>query len=228
MSTDLYSALSGARAAWRQMESIATNVSNANTAGFKSQRLRFEMFEQNGEAYVRAEEAPRDMRSGALERTGVPTDLALQGDGFFMVGDGHGTRLTRAGQFVMGPDGSLNTPNGRPVLGENGAVFIPPGETPRIDETGVIHTEQSGIIDRLRVVNAAAIPVGNGLWEAQGPIQDVETPHVVQGAIERSNVDSMTMMVELVEASRYFEAFQKAMQTSDELDQRLNQSGGRT
>jgi flagellar basal-body rod protein FlgF len=58
-----------------------------------------------------------------------------------------------------------------------------------------------------------------------GSVEDVEIM-VVQGAIERSNVDGMTMMVELIEASRYFEAFQKAMQTSDELDQRLNQSGG--
>jgi flagellar basal-body rod protein FlgF len=225
MSAEIYAALSGARSSWRQMETIASNVSNVNTAGFKAQRVSFEMYEQNGEAYSRAVEAPRDMSSGGLERTEVPTDLALQGDGFFMIGDGEAFRLTRAGRFVQGPDGALMTPDGHPVMGESGPIVIPPGETPRVDETGMIHTEKSGAIDRLRLVNGPAHPVGANLWEPVGSVEDVEIM-VVQGAIERSNVDGMTMMVELIEASRYFEAFQKAMQTSDELDQRLNQSGG--
>ena len=225
MSADIYAALSGARASWRQMETIASNVSNVNTAGFKAQRMSFEMYEQDGEAYARAVDAPRDMSSGALERTEVPTDLALQGEGFFMIGEGESFRLTRAGRFVQGPDGTLMTPDGHPVMGENGPIVIPPGETPRVDETGTIHTEKSGVIDRLRLVNGPAHPVGANLWEPVGPVQDANVM-VVQGAIERSNVDGMTMMVELIESSRYFEAFQKAMQTSDELDQRLNQSGG--
>ena len=225
MSAEIYAALSGARSSWRQMETIASNVANVSTAGFKAQRVTFEMYEQNGEAYSRAVEAPRDMRSGALERTDVPTDLALQGEGFFMIGDGEAFRLTRSGQFMQGPDGTLMTPDGHPVMGESGPIVIPPGETPRVDETGMVHTEQSGAIDRLRLVNGPAHPVGANLWEPLGSVEDVEIM-VVQGAIEKSNVDGMTMMVELIESSRYFEAFQKAMQTSDELDQRLNQSGG--
>jgi flagellar basal-body rod protein FlgF len=79
-------------------------------------------------------------------------------------------------------------------------------------------------LDRLRIVSAANLaPMGGTSWRADSPVYEVEGVEVVQGSLESSNTDPMRSMTELMEASRYFEAYQKAMQTSDQLDGQLYQ-----
>ncbi len=226
MGQDLYSALSGAYTSMRRLDTVATNLANASTTGYKSQRLTIEGTGGDG-AYARIAEGLYDHSDGAVERTDHPTDVALQGQGWIAVDHGDGMLLTRDGRLRTSPDGLLTAPGGRPVLGQNGTIQVPPGETVRIDTDGTVVASQSGAIDRIRLVVADAEPLGGNLWEPAGPIFEAEEGevHLVPGALEGSNVDPMRAMVELVEASRTFEVFQKAMQASDESDARLNEMG---
>jgi flagellar basal-body rod protein FlgF len=224
MGQDLYAALSGAYTSLRRLDTVSANLANTTTTGYKSQRLTVESTGAEG-AYARIAEGVRDMSDGAVQRTEHPTDVAIQGPGWLTVDHGDGVLLTRDGRLRPDADGTLLASNGRPVLGEHGVITVPPGETIRIEADGTVVGSQSGPIDRLRLVEATASPVGGNFWQPDGPVLEQTTARLVPGALEASNVDPMRAMVELVEASRTFEAFQKAMQTSDETDARLNELG---
>jgi flagellar basal-body rod protein FlgF len=226
MGQDLYSALSGAYTSMRRLDTVAQNLANVSTTGYKSQRLTIESVGEHN-AYARIAQGQYDLSDGAIQRTDHPTDVAVQGEGWLVLDHGEGVLLTRDGRLRPDPEGTLRDPNGRAVLGELGPIQVPFGETVRIEADGTVVASQTGPLDRLRVVSADAVPMGGNVWEPQGPVVDLTEGeiHLVPGAVEGSNVDPMRAMVELVEASRTFEAFQKAMQTSDDTDARLNELG---
>ena len=216
---DLYTSFSGASAAWRQLELIANNVANANTQGFREQRQRFELV---GETTVQASGTIYNRDDGELATDGVATHLALRGEGFFALGDG---TATRDGGFRLDPEGQLVTVEGTPVLTDGGPVQLDPGETMTVSAEGLVTGSLSGEVGRLQIVLLAnATPLGGGRWS--GTATPTEGTVVVQGAREGSNVDAMRAMVELIEASRFFEAQEKVMQTSDEMHARLNRVKG--
>jgi len=230
MSRDIYSSLSGARAAQYQMDLIAQNVANANTNGYKELRVAFEQegsgFGPLGQTMTAESETRADMRNGSIRIDRDPNHLALQGEGFFVVSANGRELLTRAGAFQRNEEGQLLTSDGHVLLGEGGAIEIPPEEDFRVANDGRVFTDESGEIGKIRIVDVDQVtPIGSSLWRADTPMENSEA-EVIQGALESSNVNPLRAMVELVEASRMFEAFQKAMQASDELDSKLNQMGG--
>ena len=229
MSSDLYTSLSGAAATWAQMEVISNNLANVSTTGFKGQRVGFKAvgptFSDLGQVYAEPAKQMQDLRDGNLARDQNPYHLALQGEGFFSVTTAGRSYLTRDGTFSLNQERQLVTVDGDLVMGEGGAIEVPEGEEIRISEDGTIYGSESGEIDKLRIVMAQARQIGGNLWEASGP-QLEGSAKVIQGALESSNVNPMGAMVELIEANRYFESYQKLMQASDELDHRLNRSGG--
>lgn len=218
MSADLYAAYTGARAAWRNLEVISGNVANAGTAGFREQRVRFE----DTLGAVQASAGGWTKTDGNLIQDGVDTHLALRGDGFFALGDG---TYTRDGAFSIDIEGRLVTVSGTPVLGEGGPLTLEPGERMTVAADGTVTGSASGEVGKLNIVRLQdGTPVGGNRWTATATTPAAVT--VVQGAREGSNVDPMRSMVELVEASRAFEAQQKMMQSSDEAWARLNQLKG--
>lgn len=226
MGRDLYSALSGAFGALRRLDVVANNLANVNSTGFKRERMAFEATGP-GQAYARVADGMYDQRDGGLTPTGSPLDVALRGTGWFLV-DGvpgvGGPVLTRDGHFHVDPStGVLRNDTGGAVLGTEGPIVVPPGQTVQIDEDGAVRGED-GVIDTLRVVEAAAEPLGNNLWTSTGTLVD-KTGTFVPGALEKSNVEPTVAMVELIQASRTFEMLQNVMRTSDELDSRLNSFG---
>ncbi len=229
MSRDIYVALSGARTAMRQLDVVANNLSNVSTTGFKAARTSFRVDGPNGHAlgksYAITDNVTAYAGDGPLIATDNPLDLALQGDGYFAVQVGEERLLTRDGHFTMDEEGFLRTGAGSQVLGQGGVIEIPPGETIEVTEDGRVIASASGYIDTLALARGPARPAGGNLWTPAGPMEDA-TPQVIQGALEGSNTNPMQAMVELIEASRYFEAYQKAMQASDGMDERLNRSGG--
>jgi flagellar basal-body rod protein FlgG len=142
-----------------------------------------------------------------------------------MVEGEEGPVLQRSGNFTINNEGQLVNQRGQRVMTEGGALEIPDRERMIIDQNGVVRTDEGGEIGRLRLVDTEAVsPIGHGQWRAEGPLASVnEEIQVLQGALEKSNVDPIRGMVELMEASRYFETYQKAMQTTDELDGRANE-----
>ena len=171
-------------------------------------------------------EISTNLQDGAIVTDGDQTHLALQGEGFFVVETNNGPMLSRSGAFTLNNAGQLVTSNGQPVLDTNGgSITIPPGESIQITASGELIASESGTMGHIKVVTGHAIPIDQNLWAATGDVVDATSFSITQGALEGSNVDPMAMMVDLIEASRHFEAFQKAMQASDELDQRANKIG---
>ena len=222
MSREMYPALSGAFGAWRRLEIVANNIANAQTTGYKSERLVFEATGPGGE-YARIADGMIDQSTGAPKPTHDPLHVALQGSGFLVVqATDEVPWLTRDGQLHVEPsDGTLRTPSGHLVQGTDGPIVVPAGQRARIEADGTVLADDVPV-GQLRVVDANVEPIGGNLFRPLGALADRD-PTLVPGALEQSNVDSMRSMVHLIEASRTFEMMQKVLQTSDELDGRLNE-----
>lgn len=224
MSRDLYVALSGAQTAWDNLSGIAQNLANSRTQGYREVRTSFELAgPPGGELYATVGDVTYSEANGSLEVDGDPTHLALRGDGFFALEDG---TFTRDGSFHLDGEGRLVTAGGVAVLGEGGAIQLDPTETMTVGPDGVVQGSLSGDLGVVAVVSLTAPePLGGNRWGGT-PGQRPEGSTIVQGAVEGSNVDAMRGMIEMMEASRFFEAQQKAMQVSDEARARLNRIGG--
>jgi flagellar basal body rod protein FlgG len=231
VSREIYASLSGAVSAWTQLDVLSANVANVNTTGYKAARVLFESVGPTdhplGESYAMPRGQTFDGRDGVLVQDGITSHLALQGNGFFALLDPiGGLVLTRDGRFGLDQLGRLTDSMGRPVMGESGPILLPEGESIRVAEDGSVYGSASGLLDRIQVVTGNVRPIGGNLLTLDGPIVSGDA-RVIQGALETSNVDPLAAMVDLIQSTRYIEAFQKAMQASDSLDERLNQSGGR-
>ena len=229
MSFDIYPALSGATATWTQMELISNNMANSSTSGFKAGEIAFELSGTggDGDVYVGTTESMIDHSDGNIIKDDDPTHLALQGNGFFAIQTPEGMMLSRNGRFSLNARGELVTGQGNPLLDTGGnAIAIPPGESLQVTTSGEVLGSKSGHLAQIHVVTGPAVPESANIWRPTGALQTSESFTITQGALEGSNVDPMATMVDLIEASRYFEVFQKAMQASDELDQRVNKLGG--
>lgn len=228
MSRDIYPSLSGAAASWRHLEVLSNNIANADTVGFKAQRTRFDnvLTSQPGilaDGYVQADHSTQDFSDGELHQDGVSTHFALRGRGFFAVeSPASGANvLMRAGAFQLDQQGYLVTQEGERVLGQSGPIQL-------MDGLGELSVTADGAVlidgqeqDRLRIVDADQLePIGGTRWKAPAGVRDAQGVTVVQGALEGSNLNPMQGMTELIQTSRYFEMYQKAMQTSDEMDRR--------
>lgn len=160
---------------------------------------------------------------GRLVATGNPLDLAVQGDAFFVVDTAQGPRYTRAGNFTRDPQGYLATQDGHHVMGAQGPILIPAtNASVQIDDQGNVAIDGQQI-DRLRLVN---FPQPHELAKqgatllAAGGQQPTEAPpgsyRIEQGMVEQSNVNVVQEMVELITATRAYEAGQKVIQAQDE------------
>ena len=178
-------------------------------------------------ARVRIATAKTDFSQGSMKFTGNPLDVAIAGNGFFKVNDGNEELYTRGGHFVLNNEGALVTPNGFAVLGMGGAELNVPAGTSRvtIGVDGSIYADDA-LVGQLEVVgvddptalqkvgqNAYRIREGSGAGEVEAENFSVE-----QGYLEAANVEVVSEMVNMIEAHRQFEAYQKVMQTTDSVD----------
>ncbi len=237
MSRDIFPSLSGAIASARQIELVANNVANQSTVGFKAQRGTFEQvnrsFEPLANSYVKLSPGYPDLSDGPLIEDGGETHLALQGRGFLVVegGEGQGGQLLcRGGALRLDRDGFLVTDRGEKVLGESGPIQVPENEHITVDQAGKVSTTRGDELAQLRLVVPSGPPgsveeLGGTRWLARAGTRPATEVVVVQGALEGSNTNPVKEMVDLIQATRYFELYQKAMQTSDELDGRMYATG---
>lgn len=212
-----------------EQDRTANNLANANTVGFKRDRS----FSQTLNERLDAEGAPRtdriaaqwaDMRTGAFEETGNPLDVAILGDGFFVISDDESgaQRYTRAGRFMPDADGLLRDPVGNLVEGEAGPIQInPEAADVLIGRDGQVMSGGQ-LVGKLRIVTFAdpfaLRRVGGASFEA-GEIEpdDVENPTVRQGFVEASNVDAVAEMTDMIKHFRLFESQQRVLRTNDDV-----------
>lgn len=220
--------LSHAVSLQRSVDVIANNIANSSTPGYRAQRVIFEEYLQDPSTELGQFDQVYDYgqftvtKQGATERTGNTFDVALFGEGYFAVETEAGTQYTRAGNFQIGSDGTLMTPQGYPVLsGGESRITIPPDATNiTISDRGDISSDQ-GIIGTLGVFEFANVqflaPSGDNLYEDRGAGQtEAENTTVKQGFLETSNVNSVLEIGRLIQTSRDFEVTQRLLQEENE------------
>ena len=234
MITGLYTAASGMVAYQTKLDTLANNLANVETSGFKADILPIESsvssttdVAQAGQSGVVYVGQPRlDPTPGPLRTTSNPLDLALVGPGLFVVETPQGERYTRAGQFTRDAQGFLATADGHRVLGTGGPVTVP--------DTGLQVAEDGTITGggRLRIVAGPDAPglVKEGLnlyapAEGAPAPGELTTPRVLQGQFEASNVSPVLAMVEMLATLRSYEAYQKTMQSLDGTLAQTNELG---
>jgi flagellar basal-body rod protein FlgF len=221
-----YTTLSRQSGLKREMQMIANNIANANTTGYRAQGLLFSEFIQRAGTDEGVSMAAGRVRltsflPGTMAQTGGQFDLAIEGDGFFMVETPNGQRLTRAGAFSPSLDGTLVTPDGYPVLDAGGApVFVPPGvNTFAVAEDGTISADGDPIGQLGLVVPNDPQSMereGSTLFNPVNGFEPVEAPRIRQGFIEGSNVNPIQQIARMIEVQRAYEMGQNFLQREDE------------
>jgi flagellar basal-body rod protein FlgF len=217
----------------RATDVIAHNIANADTPGFRGSQSLFSSYlsRAGGSApagpahFVDNSATWRNMAAAPLRATGNPLDLALPGDGFFVVQTPRGDRYTRAGHFGLSPDGTVVDTEGNPLLGEDGPIQIQPDSREiMIAGDGTIRTE-NGNVGRIRVVRfedpQQLVAEGSRLFSAPPRLvpEGVRQIGIVQGSVEGSNVRPVTEMVRMMAELR---EFQFAAQFSEREGERVS------
>lgn len=238
MQDSSYSAVFGALTQQHRLDTIANNLANVNTTGFKGDKLAFrdtfrryahDLLDPNDNltekvpwpkgnvlAQPRISDQLIDLSQGAMKSTGNPLDLAIAGDGFFRVQTPQGEFLTRQGVYHRSAEGYIVDGHGNQLLGEGGPLQIPEGGTILVDANGGLSVDGELVdtVSLVRVEDPRALEkVGNSLLRirpgAQAQAVPAEDATVEQGFLEGANVEVVSEMVNMIEALRAFEAYQK-------------------
>ena len=221
----IYTSAMAMRQGILRQEVTANNLANANTTGFKRDRLFVEELTAAGENPTTDPLSVNtrhwtEFTSGAFNPTGGPLDLALQSRGLFVVSDGQTEYYTRDGRFQRGADGLLVDVQGRAVQGDGGSITLPAGLV-SVSPEGVISVD-GVVIDRLRVVNfddpqALRKASGSAFTKSDDAAEiPLENAVVRQGFLEASNVDTVKEMVEMISTARNYEINAKLLTAQDE------------
>lgn len=170
---------------------------------------------------VKLERIETNFKQGQLMRTENPLDFALRGKGFFKVETDEGTRYTRDGSFKLNPNDELVTSEGHKVQGLYGDIILDGGEV-SLTSSGEIMLDGE-IVDALDIVNIKNIrdlrKTETGLYKIEDGIEVEEEEfngEVLQGQLEKSNVDSIKEMIEMMTLYRGYESSQKMIKAYDE------------
>ncbi|MDA8429167.1 MAG: flagellar basal-body rod protein FlgF [Geobacteraceae bacterium] len=228
MNSGMYSALSGNLAAMKRMDIISNNLANVNTPGFKKDKMTFEGMlssatmppavpaSMTADPILQKENIYIDYAAGPVSQTGNPLDMAIDGDGFFVVSTPDGPAYTRQGNFRLSADGTLVTNDNFPVQGQGGGSIRISGSRIEIDSKGVVNVDgtPAGTISMVDFPKPYALTkTGSALFV---PTNAGATPQAAKGELrqahlEGSNVETISEMVQMIETSRYFDACQRTI-----------------
>ena len=227
MDSGYYAAMTGLVAGTQALDAAAANLANAQTPGYRAEREFFRSVllgpdaadSQLGGAvnnYGLLGGDRLSMAQGALTETGNPLDLAIEGQGFFMVRTVNGPRYTRDGSFHRAQNGQLVTDAGEAVLSRTGQpILIPPGEV-TVGGDGAVSVA-GGVVAQVGVFTFPATvelkPEGANRYAApQGtkPLPALGTS-IRQGALESANQDVVAGTLDLVVMQRQAEMMQRAL-----------------
>ncbi|MGA1800667.1 flagellar basal-body rod protein FlgF [Rhizobium sp. HT1-10] len=220
MQSGIYVSLSSQMALERRLTTIADNMANVNTTGFRGTEVKFNQVLSNTDnklgskvAFVTQGNDYLSSDNGELQNTGSSFDFAVKGEAWFGINTPAGTVLTRDGRFSMTSTGALVSERGFPVLDPNGGQIQlnPQGGEPSVTSNGEIfqNNKQMGTIGLysadiskgfVRYSNSGVIPV-----ETPQAVVDSSKVGIAQGYLENSNVNGMREMTQLIEVSRAFD-----------------------
>lgn len=227
MDNSYYTTLSRQSGLMHQMQSVANNIANMSTTGFRREGVIFsEYVHDTGRAQKSLSMAGSqtrhvDLNQGTLDQTGGQFDFAIDGPGFFLVETPEGERLTRAGHFTPNEQGDLVTPDGYLVLDAGGApVFIPPDArsiATSADGTLSADGRPIGQLGVWQPVDAKTLEHQAGTRFAAGDVEPViEGFQIRQGFLEDSNVNPVSEITRMIEVTRAYELGQSFLDKEDE------------
>lgn len=248
----IYTAASGMLKDMQRQDVVANNLANVSTPGYKRDMAVCRSFadlliqrENDQEPAGRAVSGKNPIigslgfgtgvystvtihEPGGLQETDNPLDVAIAGEGYFVVDTPQGRRYTRDGSFTLNADGVLTDGQGQAVLGQQGPITIQGGE-PVIDQTGRVFVNGQEV-DRLQIVSfnnlAGLQKVGDNFFTTTENPVPLNNPQVKQGFLEDSNVNVVREMVEMIDVMRSYEANQKVVQAQDgTLEKTVNEVG---
>ncbi|MEI2385825.1 flagellar basal-body rod protein FlgF [Breoghania sp. JC706] len=232
MQSSLYVSLSSQVALARRLDTVARNVANMSTVGYRADEVKFSevlskkgpdaiSFANGGEVYI-------SRQHGGLTRTDNPLDIAIDGDGWLAIRTGAGIAYTRDGRMQMGTDGMLRTVNDYPVLDSGGlpVMLDPEAGAPTIAADGAVHQGENrvGTIGLFKIAddaklarldNSAVIPD-----QPATPVMEFTHDGIVQGYTEGSNVNPIREMTKMIELTRTFDSISKMIDSGAENQQK--------
>jgi len=226
----LYEAAAGLQAQAMAQEIRSNNLANMETVGFKKDTPFFRILTSQGASSgssaaqdqqqascVVVGGTTTDFSQGPLRETDNPLDLAMQGDGFFVVKFGNKQGYTRAGNFKIGSDGEIVDQNGFPVQAARGELRVPEGAEVLVDTNGDVFADGNSV-GSLRLVTfedkSVLNKAGSNIWVTKtDDVQpkDVTDPEVYQGFLESSNANMIEEMVSMIDGMRQFDMHQKSI-----------------
>ncbi len=226
MNNSIYVTLSKQAGLSKELNSVANNIANANTSGYRREGFLFSEYIQRLEPQDRSVSQANvgghffDASQGALASTGGTFDVAIDGEGYFVVETPRGERLTRQGSFMLDAEGLLVTPDGDRLLGEGGSPVTIPAEASNItvapDGTIAADGAPIGKLGLVTIEATALAREGDNLFRATEEYQTVEFPKLRQGFVEASNVNAVIEVSRLIEVQRAYELNQQLMKDEDE------------
>ncbi|KGF68519.1 flagellar basal body rod protein FlgF [Hoeflea sp. BAL378] len=229
MQGSLYVAISSQIALERRLTTLADNVANANTTGFRATEVKFnEVLADTGVADVSFVDQGQDFlktSNGGLNATGNQLDFAIRGEAWFMIETPTGNMLTRDGRFSLTETGQLVNINGYPVLdpGEAPIQLDPGGPPPKVGRDGGL--EQDGV--RLGAIGLFEADLSQGFQRKAAlgivptvppePLLDANSAGLLQGYLEESNVNPVSEMSHLIMLSRAFESASAMMKATEDI-----------
>ncbi|MES2913474.1 MAG: flagellar hook-basal body complex protein [Pseudomonadota bacterium] len=225
METAGYATLNRQSGLMREMAVVANNIANASTTGFRREGVVFSEYvvalDQDPSlsmAYASGRQV--DLSQSTLSQTGGQFDLAIQGEGFFLIETPQGERLTRAGSFTPSAEGELVTPDGYRLLDAGGApVFVPPdARGVAIAPDGTLSAEGQPIaqVGLWKPSDPLSLRHQSGTLFSAGDLEPVEGATVLQGMLEDSNVEPVSEIARMIEVQRAYELGQKFLDAEDQ------------
>lgn len=231
MDSGLYAACTALMARTDALDTIANNLANSSTGGFRGRHNTFgsvlaghgqhynSVLNQDTNSFGLLGGSRVDLQPGSLERTNGELDLGIDGPGFLAVQSAQGIAYTRAGSLQVSTKGVLTTSAGDPVLGTKGPITLPHGAAITISADGTI-SANGAIAGKLKVVEftPTADPQSRGATYYTVPQNDViDSPNssVRQGMLEGSNVNPVSCVIELINAQRATEGIRHALTMID-------------
>ncbi len=211
----------------QRLSQVTNNLANVDTAGYKKDGVTF--WEMLYEASHNRQRVGKGLKiltnqdQGVVQETNNPFDLAISGKGFFKVQTPAGIRYTRAGNFHLNPEGQLTTGDNHPVLGDGGPITVV-GSNFTVADDGRLFSDGEAL-NILSIVTfedpGSLAKEGDSLYrlkDTNAQEQTVQEPRGKQGFLEKSNVNTITEMTEMIDLYRAFESQQKMIRTIDDID----------
>ena len=224
----IYLSMAGAKATMQRQDTLAHNLANVSTPGFRAELAAFRAVPVEGggastRVYALETTPGYDATPGPISGTGRNLDVAMQGGAWLAVQGLDGTEAyTRGGSLDVSADGTLVTRSGLTVLGDGGPIQVPPNVALGIGSDGTISATgangRSTSVGRLKLVTPET-PLTRGtdglFRAADGELPADATARVQDGALEGSNVSAVETMISMIAAARQFEAQMKLLQTAE-------------